>query len=85
VAALLVLQPDGGAPVDRMTRMAMACLTAAALIVSGGGTIALADATDPKADVKGAKDLPLLKRYEGSFIVDTRRRRSTRRRCRARR
>jgi outer membrane protein OmpA-like peptidoglycan-associated protein len=30
---------------------------------------AYADATDPKADIKGAKDNPLLKRYQGSFIV----------------
>ena len=30
---------------------------------------ALADATVPIADKKGAKDSPLLKRYEGSFIV----------------
>ena len=28
-----------------------------------------ANATIPKADVKGSKDSPLLKRYEGSFIV----------------
>lgn len=31
---------------------------------------ARADATDPKADLKGAQDSPVLKRYEGSFIVD---------------
>jgi len=29
----------------------------------------LADATIPRADEKGSKDSPLLKRYEGSFIV----------------
>lgn len=32
--------------------------------------LAHADATEPKADIKGAKDTTLLKRYEGSFIVD---------------
>src|SRR5687767_9179376 len=29
----------------------------------------LADATEPTADVAGSKDLPWLKRYDGSFIV----------------
>jgi OmpA-OmpF porin, OOP family len=31
--------------------------------------VLLANATIPTADIKGAKDSPLLKRYEGSFIV----------------
>jgi outer membrane protein OmpA-like peptidoglycan-associated protein len=52
-----------------MTRLAAAFL-AAALLSFGVVTTGRADATDPKADAKGAKDLPLLKRYEGSFIVD---------------
>lgn len=30
---------------------------------------ALADATEPKADIDGAKDSALVRRYEGSFIV----------------
>ncbi len=32
--------------------------------------IALADATQPTADAPGSRDLPNLKRYEGSFIVN---------------
>ncbi len=32
--------------------------------------IACADATNPTKDVAGARDLPFLKRYQGSFIVD---------------
>ncbi len=32
--------------------------------------VAHANATEPNADIKGAKDTALLKRYEGSFIVD---------------
>jgi OOP family OmpA-OmpF porin len=32
-------------------------------------SIGLADATIPKADKPGSKDHPLLKRYDGSFIV----------------
>ena len=32
-------------------------------------SLALADATIPTKDVAGARDTPLLKRYEGSFIV----------------
>ncbi len=32
--------------------------------------IALADATEPKADAPGSRDLPMLKRYEGSLIVN---------------
>jgi OOP family OmpA-OmpF porin len=42
-------------------------LVPALLLVSTA--IALADATIPKADKKGAQDSPLLKRYAGSFIV----------------
>jgi len=32
-------------------------------------TCAFADASIPKADKKGSKDNPVLKRYEGSLIV----------------
>ena len=38
-------------------------------IVTGALTALLADATIPTMDRKGSKDSPLLKRYEGSFIV----------------
>jgi len=38
-------------------------------IVVATFTVILANATIPTADIKGAKDSPLLKRYEGSFIV----------------
>jgi OOP family OmpA-OmpF porin len=40
-----------------------------ALIASMTAAVALAIATIPTADKKGSKDSPLLKRYEGSFIV----------------
>ena len=41
-------------------------ISAIVLIVSGP---ALADATIPTTDIEGAADNPLVKRYEGSFIV----------------
>lgn len=47
-------------------RLASALLV---LVLSLSAASALADATDPQADIKGAKDNPLLKRYQGSFIV----------------
>lgn len=49
-----------------LSRIAAALLCLALL---PGAAPALADATIPTADIKGAKDNPLLKRYEGSFIV----------------
>jgi outer membrane protein OmpA-like peptidoglycan-associated protein len=39
------------------------------LICLLGATSALADATIPTKDIAGARDNPLLQRYEGSFIV----------------
>lgn len=42
---------------------------AASLIVIASSLSASADATIPTKDIPGAKDSPLLKRYEGSFIV----------------
>jgi outer membrane protein OmpA-like peptidoglycan-associated protein len=46
--------------------IALAALGAAIVVASGQ---AFAEATIPTADVDGAIDSPLLKRYEGSFIV----------------
>ena len=40
-----------------------------ALLALGAHTAALADATIPTKDIAGAKDNPLIKRYEGSFLV----------------
>ena len=48
------------------TLLAPALALAALLSLAGA---AQADATEPKADLKGAADSPLLKRYEGAFIV----------------
>src|SRR3990172_1077730 len=42
------------------------CVVLILFITTSNG---LADATIPTADKKGGKDNPLLKRYEGSFIV----------------
>ena len=47
--------------------VAVACCLA--LAAFGGASIARAEATVPTADRKGSKDNPLLKRYEGSWIV----------------
>lgn len=47
-----------------MRRLLAACLLS---VLSAG--LALGDATIPTKDIAGAKDNPLLKRYEGSFIV----------------
>lgn len=44
-----------------------ACL--ATLVLSSSTTLSFADATIPKKDISGAKDNPLVKRYEGSLIV----------------
>jgi len=44
-------------------------LAAAALISLVAGSAAFADATVPTADIEGAADNALAKRYEGSFIV----------------
>lgn len=41
----------------------------AALLVLGAHAAVLANATIPTKDIAGAKDDPLIKRYEGSFIV----------------
>lgn len=41
----------------------------AALLICAGAAPAFADATEPTKDIAGSKDNPLLKRYEGSFIV----------------
>ncbi len=40
-----------------------------ALLALGVHSAALADATIPTKDIAGGKDNPLIKRYEGSFIV----------------
>lgn len=40
-----------------------------ALLILGAHAAAFANATIPTTDIAGAKDNPLLKRYEGSFIV----------------
>jgi OOP family OmpA-OmpF porin len=40
-----------------------------ALLALGAHSAALAEATIPTKDIAGAKDNPLIKRYEGSFIV----------------
>ena len=40
-----------------------------ALLALGAQSAALANATIPTKDIAGAKDNPLIKRYEGSFIV----------------
>ena len=48
--------------------MRLSILLAAALVAMSGAQ-ALADATIPTKDIVGAKDNPLLKRYEGSLIV----------------
>jgi OOP family OmpA-OmpF porin len=47
-------------------KLIQAALVAAAVVASGP---AFAKATIPAADVDGAADRPLLKRYEGSFII----------------
>lgn len=44
-------------------------LLIAALFLASAASIALADATIPTADIEGASDNALAKRYEGSFIV----------------
>jgi OmpA-OmpF porin, OOP family len=44
-------------------------LIVGALIVLGAHTTVFANATIPTKDIAGAKDNPLLKRYEGSYIV----------------
>ena len=48
---------------------AMRRLIAACLFSLVSATLAFGDATIPTKDIAGAKDNPLLKRYEGSFIV----------------
>ncbi len=40
------------------------------LIIALLPSLAVADATIPTKDIPGARDLPKLKRYQGSFIVD---------------
>jgi OOP family OmpA-OmpF porin len=44
-------------------------LTFGSLVVLIATSLAFADATIPKADKPGSKDHPVLKRYDGSFIV----------------
>ena len=44
-------------------------LLLAALLVLASHVQAFADATIPTKDIAGAKDNPLIKRYDGSFIV----------------
>jgi len=44
-------------------------LVMGALLVLGAHSAVLANATIPTKDIAGAKDNPLIKRYEGSFIV----------------
>src|SRR5215813_8492556 len=44
-------------------------LLSAALLVLATHAQAFAEATNPTKDIAGAKDNPLLKRYDGSFIV----------------
>ncbi|WEK50236.1 MAG: OmpA family protein [Candidatus Kaistia colombiensis] len=41
----------------------------AAIVLSSSTALSHADATLPKKDISGAEDNPLVKRYEGSFIV----------------
>lgn len=48
---------------------ALGHVAAALLVVCGLSAVILAKATVPSADLPGSKDHPLLKRYEGSFIV----------------
>jgi len=48
-------------------RLLLACMTAGALLLP---LPALADATVPTRDIPNARDNPLLRRYDGSFIVD---------------
>ncbi|MCX5578124.1 OmpA family protein [Kaistia terrae] len=38
-------------------------------LVAGSATLSFADATIPQEDIAGASDNPLVRRYEGSFIV----------------
>ena len=45
------------------------CAFLLVVILSSPAGLAWADASEPKADIKGAKDNPLLKRYQGSFII----------------
>lgn len=40
------------------------------LLLAWAASLAFADATIPTKDIPGAQDSPLLKRYEGSFIVE---------------
>jgi hypothetical protein len=47
-----------------MRRLLAACLLSLVSV-----SLAFGDATIPTKDINGAKDNPLLKRYEGSFIV----------------
>lgn len=49
-----------------LSRLVLIALIAAAVITSGN---AFADATIPTADIEGASDSHLLKRYDGSFII----------------
>ena len=39
------------------------------MLLGGADALALAKAAPPTADLKGSKDSPLLKRYEGAYIV----------------
>jgi len=50
------------------------CAALAATLLAAAAPPARADATEPTADLRGAADSPLLKRYEGSFIVSYERR-----------
>jgi OOP family OmpA-OmpF porin len=49
--------------------VARSLIVRVALVVTALTATALANATIPTADRKGSKDHPLLKRYQGSFIV----------------
>ena len=40
-----------------------------ALVLVGSAAVALAEATVPTSDIDGSADNPIVKRYEGSFIV----------------
>lgn len=51
---------------ERIARLPILIVTA---LIAVWGAHALADATIPTKDIAGAKDNPLLKRYEGSLIV----------------
>jgi len=51
---------------ERFVRLPLMVATA---LITVWGAHALADATIPTKDITGAKDNPLLKRYEGSLIV----------------